>query len=129
MAVATNNDVLSLIDAQYQSVEALANAQSRLLNASLQRSSSSAADLVAAIENLESCREEVRSIWRQLLADEDFCKRHKEHVDLSARVMKTVAMNPSWDSMGIQSHNNGILESNTVALASLRASLARVKDI
>lgn len=121
-----------LLDDQYACVEAYANSQSRLLNASMKNiplGSEESHELSRAVELHECCRIKVQSSWMRMHANSDFCRRHLSHLDLSKRVIHTVAKNPSWGSIGLPSHTNGVLESNTVALASLRASIARIKEI
>jgi hypothetical protein len=121
-----------LLEQQYACVEEYANSQSRLLNASMKKislGSEESQELSLAVEFHESCRRKLQSHWRRLIADSDFCTRHGDHLDLSQRVIQTVAKNPSWGCVGLPSHSDGVLESNTVALASLRASMMRIKDI
>ena len=122
---------MELLKLQYESLETFANAQSRLLNAFMNKSSTSNAAILIApeIEYMESCRQHVRAIGRQIHADDELCRKYQEHVDLSVRVVQTIGKNPSWDPMGIPSHSDGILQSNTVALAALRASLARIQEL
>ena len=51
----------------------------------------------------------------------------RSHVDLSQRVIKTIYNNPSWHANGIPATSID-METNMVALASLKASIARVCD-
>jgi hypothetical protein len=121
-----------LLEQQYEYIEEYANSQTRLLNASMKNISvisEESQDLSLAVELHESCRRKIQSNWKRLIADRDFCTRHGPHLDLSKRVIQTVAKNPSWGCIGLPSHSDGALESNTIALASLRASMMRIKDI
>ena len=122
--------ISDLLQAQYDAAEAYANAQIRLSNAFIQRSSSSTSeDLRQALEQWDSCRQAVQANMKLILAEDEFCARHAAHLELSHRVVETIARNPSWGSMGLPSHTAGILEENTVALAALRASIGRVNEI
>lgn len=124
--------IIQLLEEQYVTLEEYANAQSRLLNASMKKSSSdteNVTEISSAIERLEICRQKVQSNLYRLLEDVDNSTKYKEHIDLSRRAIKTIAINPSWCAAGIPSHTEGVLESNTVALACLRGSIARIKDI
>ena len=51
----------------------------------------------------------------------------RAHVDLSRRVIQTVRQNPSWHADGIPATSVDV-KTNMVALASLKASIARVCD-
>ena len=120
-----------LLDDQYACVEAYANSQTRLLNASMTKilpGSDESHELALAVEHHESCRRNLQSNWKRLTEDMEFCKRYRAHLELSQRVIKTVAQNPSWGCTGLPSNFDGILETNTVALASLRASITRIRD-
>jgi len=141
--------LLQLLDEQYICMEAFANTQSRLWNVSSftvtttnKTSSSSSSSLrrrqddpteeiveqmTAVMGDWESCRQRVQMNLKQLL-DDEFCRKHKDHIDLSIRVIKTIAKNPTWGTMGIPTHTTGILETNTIALVALRASIAKVKE-
>jgi len=126
-----------LLDEQYRWMEAFANAQSRLLNASsftvktpsrTRHEEEEGIEVDQAVNHLISCRQKVQQNLKRFMADEQFCKKHRAHLDLSLRIVRTISKNPSWDGMGIPSHTNEVLETNTVALASLRASICLIKD-
>ena len=126
-----------LLDEQYRCLEAFANAQSRLLNASSFTANTTTRrrskeedgmEVDQAVKHLISCRQKVQQNLKRFMADEQFCKKHKAHLDLSLRIIRTIAKNPTWDGMGIPSHTNEVLENNTVALAALRASICLTKD-
>ena len=51
----------------------------------------------------------------------------RAHVDLSRRVIQTIRNNPSWHANGIPATSVD-MKTNMVALASLKASIARVCD-
>jgi hypothetical protein len=127
--------LLALLDEQYVCLEAFANAQSRLLNGfsarahPLREDEERSVEVEDAVERIDSCRQKVQQNLQRLMADEEFSKKHKSHVDLSLRVVRTIARNPSWGAMGIPSHATGVLETNTVALASIRASISIIKEL
>ena len=128
----------ALLEEQYRSAEAYANAQSRLYNAASWRGTGAGGSgdddydddgLVAAAEDLARRREGVRSNLVLL-------KRHQQqrrddhleaHLSLSGRVAETLFSNPSWHRNGIPS-SRASMETSTVALASLKASIARVLE-
>lgn len=125
------DDTVVILDELYESIEAFANAQSRQLNAysnNITYESNEATDVSSEIEYLESCRQKMQMVWGRIFRDEEMRRKYPSHLGLSARVIETVVKNPTWSAMGIPSHSDGILESNTVALASLRASLAKIKE-
>jgi hypothetical protein len=123
--------VSQLLKEQYDLVEEYANAQSRLLNATIVSSPSSGDDdqLSGALENLHSCRCRVRTTMDQLQRDDEIRQRHSAHVTLSRRVIQTIAQNPSYYSNGIPGHTKSTLEANTVALATLKASISRICEL
>lgn len=122
----------SLLEEQYAATEAFANAQSRLLNAVLDTTTKQpkrAEAVHAASSGHYDKRERLRSVYAKLRNNEEMKVRYKEHIELSQRVIETIAMNPSWDEFDFPSHTRGILETNTVALACLKASIARIKEV
>lgn len=122
----------SLLEEQYAATEAFANAQSRLLNAVLDTTTKQpkrAEAVHAASSGHYDKRERLRSVYAKLRNNEEMKLRYKEHIELSQRVIETIAMNPSWDEFDFPSHTRGILETNTVALACLKASIARIKEV
>ena len=126
------SSLLPLLDEHYQATQAYANAQTGLLNAVLdtttpqpQRSDA----LQKASTSLCDKREVLRSIFSKLQAHPELLLRHKSHIGVSRRVMQTISRNPSWNQFDLPSHTTGILEINTVALASLNASIARIKEV
>ena len=130
-----------LLDEQYRCLEAFANAQSRLLNASSFTAKTTSRhrpddeaeeegnEVDQAVKHLMSCRQKVQHNLKRFMDDEQFCRKHNAHLDLSRRIIRTMAKNPSWDRVGIPSHLNAVLETNTVALATLRASICLIKDL
>ncbi|MGK3745360.1 MAG: hypothetical protein ACI90V_012221, partial [Bacillariaceae sp.] len=55
---------------------------------------------------------------------------------LSRRVIETISNNPSWYSNGLpkptdnnNNNNNNSLQTNTIAIAALKASIARIREI
>lgn len=127
------DSIVEFLDDQYARLEAFANAQSRLLNSSMMKVSKDNDDYVAevqqAVEKFESCRDKVQENLKAMKDNETFCERYNEHVDLCFRVASTIAKNPSWGALGIPSHSAGALESNTVSLAALRASMTTIKEM
>src|SRR5210317_1504966 len=123
--------IVHLLQEQSDCMERFANAQARLLNASSIRSSPSAAasdEMDEALTTLYGIRNQLRSNLMQLKQQENFCKLYPKHLALSQRVAQTIAANPSWHSNGLPSHGKGITETNTVALAALRASIERINE-
>jgi hypothetical protein len=126
----TTTGITQVLKEQYTLVEKYANAQSRLWNATMASSSSSPDDQVPiVVDNLDTCRCRVRSNLERLQQQEEIQLRYPEHVALSHRVLQTIAGNPSWHPNGIPSHTKNALEVNTVALATLKASIARICEL
>ena len=142
---------LELLDQQYTLMEEYANAQTLLYNASTNTNaaiSNSSADgeslfdefspskppTIVAIERLEEAKWKLRSNLRDLHSKKNGQLQSK-HLALSERVINTIANNPAWHSNGLPNdagRNNfaqTALEANTVAIAALNASIARIKDI
>ena len=115
-----------ILEEQYTVTEDFANAQSRLLNASMTKSSED--EIRSALASMNKARRSVRSCM-QLLQEEDSLRAYSTHVSLSNRVVQTISKNPSWHSNGIPSHATNILETNTVALATLKASITRILEM
>ena len=107
-------------------------------------------ELAEATKNLMICRENVRSTLKRLQdelnnmeqegGEKNNSAKHKillmqQHLSLSRRVIQTIFSNPSWHTNGIPSitttsdGRNTSLETNTVALASLKASITRVLEL
>jgi hypothetical protein len=131
-AMETPQNISKLLQEQYTFTEEYANSQSRLLNASM-TSSASAADtdddeIKSALNDLNTYRNRVRSNLERLHQG-DFHKLYPAHVALSQRVIQTIASNPSWHPNGLHSHVKSILETNTVALATLKASIDRINEM
>ncbi|CAJ1966573.1 unnamed protein product [Cylindrotheca closterium] len=125
--------IVELLQLQYDAMERFANAQARLLNVSSTHAAStvaesSAEDMEDALSSINKVRNRLRSNLKQLEQDEKFCKLHPKHLALSQRVAQTIASNPSWHTNGLPSHTTGITETNTVALATLRASIERINE-
>ena len=115
-----------ILEEQYSLTEDFANSQSRLLNVSMAKSSDE--EITSALVGMTKSRQRVRSSLERL-HEEDFFRTYPAHVNLSNRVVQTIAKNPSWHSNGIPSHVTNILETNTVALATLKASISRIIEL
>ena len=115
-----------ILEEQYTVTENFANAQSRLLNASMTKSSED--EIRSALASMNKAKRSVRSCMQQL-QEEDSLRAYPTHVSLSNRVVQTISKNPSWHSNGIPSHATNILETNTVALATLKASITRILEM
>ena len=131
-----------LLEEQYQVTEAFANAQTRLWNATTREKSSnehgnssrsnpsvasSNTSPAAAVQAHARSRQDVRNNLQALQYKLD--GRHPQHLDLSRRVVKTIANNPSWHANGIPcigADAASMLRANTVAMASLKASMVAV---
>eukprot|EP00980_Cylindrotheca_fusiformis_P001439 scaffold345_cov134-Cylindrotheca_fusiformis.AAC.50 len=123
-------DSMKLLQEQYSFAEAYANSQSHLLNASV-ASSTSANDkdeIGSAVNALNESRNRCRSNL-EALSEGQFQKLYPAHVALSQRVLQTIANNPSWQANGLPSHVGSILETNTVALATLKASIDHISEL
>jgi hypothetical protein len=122
--------ITQIIEEQYAITEKYANSQSRLLNASMMTSQSyeDNDEVLMALKGISNIRNRVRSTFQRLEQD-DFKDEYPDHVALSKRVIQTIANNPSWHAIGIPSHSASVLENNTVALAALKASIARVNEM
>ncbi len=113
-----------ILKEQYTLAKEYANAQSRLLNATIVNDDR---QIALALKDLDSCRSRVRSNLLQQ-QEEEIPSSYPQHAALSQRVLQTIANNPSWHANGIPSYsqNNATLEINTVALASLKASISNI---
>lgn len=123
--------IVEMLQQQYDSMERFANAQARLLNVSSTHAASTGVqsdDLDDAISSLYDVQHRLRSNLKQLEQEETFRKLYPKHVTLSQRVAQTISNNPSWRTNGLPSHTKGITETNTVALATLRASIERINE-
>ena len=110
-------------------MEDFANAQSRLLNATMAASSSVPSDSSSvqdAVREMVKCRDSVRSFLEQVEQDELINARYPEHISLTRKVIRTIHSNPAWHSNGVPNSTGDILATNTVALAALRASTSRI---
>jgi len=128
----TTIPISELLDEQYNNVEDYANSQSRLVNAFLKRNTmetEEGIDVAMAMEQQDTSRQRIQGNFRRLFEIPEFHTKYKPHMDLSYRVVQTISNNPTWHPMGIPSHVDGILQSNTVALACLRASITKIKEI
>ena len=124
------------------------SATSRLSSSSLSSSSDDDA-IINAIERLDRARNNVRSNLKDLQEQEIQIQNNNNnsiqqqrysmnHINLSKRVIKTISFNPSWYSNGLpkptdDNHNNTIttnsLQTNTIAIAALKASIATIREI
>ena len=144
---ASSRSFLELLDEQYAMVEEYANAQTLLFNAAANPSAKSASETeefdefapskpptVVALERLEEAKWKLRYNFLDL-KDASVSKLHTNHLSLSERVVTTIYMNPTWHANGLPndagrtSFAQSALEVNTVAIAALNASIARIKDI
>ena len=115
-------------------------------------SSSSLSDdaIINAIERLDKARNNVRSNLKDLQEQEIQIQNNNNnnieqqrysmnHINLSKRVIKTISYNPSWYSNGLpkptdDNHSNtntniNSLQTNTIAIAALKASIATIREI
>ena len=142
---------LELLDQQYALVEEYANAQTLLYNASANPNSASSKrdddskldefspsqpPTIVALERLEDVKWKLRSNLQHLHSRTTAKQQLRfQHLALSKRVISTIASNPAWHSNGLPNdagRNNfaqSALQTNTVAIAALNASIARIKDI
>lgn len=131
-----------LLEEQYSCTERYANAQTALFNAvttSSQRSSSPTPHPVdddddnvgRAVKKLGEARCRVRSNWADIQRHPVVKKQYPNHVALSQRVLRTIASNPSWHANGLPTLNltQSHLQTNTVALASLKASIVGILEM
>ena len=151
-----NEEFLLLREEQYAVVEEYANAQTFLLNATTTTtktktklsSSSSLSDdaIINAIERLDKARNNVRSNLKDLQEQEIQIQNNNDnnieqqrysmnHINLSKRVIKTISYNPSWYSNGLPKptddnyNTTNSLQTNTIAIAALKASIATIREI
>jgi len=138
---------LELLDQQYALVEEYANAKTLLYNASAKTESAtnnpatfdelgpSQPPIIVALEMLEDVQRNLRSNTQELTRLSGGRKLRSNHLALSERVITTIANNPGHHSNGLPNdagRNNfaqKALEANTVAIAAMKASIARIKDI
>jgi hypothetical protein len=114
--------IVLLLQEQYSQVECYCNAQTRLHNAIQTTSSESTAKAVIALsDSLQKLRLDL-----QLLRMKEN-SRLEEHLRLSDRVIETISRNPGWHANGIPASSNNI-KLNTVALATLKASIATISE-
>ena len=121
------------------------SATSRLSSSSLSSSSDDDA-IINAIERLDRARNNVRSNLKDLQEQEIQIQNNNNnsiqqqrysmnHINLSKRVIKTISYNPSWYSNGLPKptddnyNNTNSLQTNTVAIAALKASIATIREI
>lgn len=148
----SSHTFLELLDQQYSKVEDYANAQTLLYNASTtaknanangsslgsfdddEEEESSSSPIIRALERLEDAKWNLRSNLENL-REAGLSKMHSRHLELSRRVITTISTNPSWHANGLpndagrNSFSRKALEANTVAIAALNASIARIRDI
>ena len=147
-----------LLDEQYALIEEYANAQTFLYNAittttsrtTSRRTKGQGPSLVGddstikALERLDEAKTNVRSNFMNIrdYDDTDIKERHwhSGHINISRRVIETISNNPcSWHANGLPTavgNNNGGggianegLKTNTVAIAALKASIARIREM
>ena len=119
---------------------------SRLSLSSSSSSSDDDAIIINAIERLDKARNNVRSNLKDLQEQEIQIQINNNnsiqqqrysmnHMNLSKRVIKTISYNPSWYSNGLpkptdDNHNTtNSLQTNTIAIAALKASIATIREI
>ena len=102
--------------------------------------------IINAIERLDKARKNVRSNLKDLQEQEIQIQNNNNnslqqqrysmnHINLSKRVIKTISYNPSWYSNGLpkpntdDNHNTNSLQTNTIAIAALKASIATIREI
>ena len=115
----------------------------------LSSSSDDDAIIINAIERLDKARNNVRSNLKDLQEQEIQIQNNNNnslqqqrysmnHINLSKRVIQTISYNPSWYSNGLpkptdDNHNNtnttNSLQTNTIAIAALKASVATIREI
>eukprot|EP00536_Pseudo-nitzschia_multiseries_P003567 jgi/Psemu1/8118/gm1.8118_g len=146
--------VLELLEEQCARLSTLYNAtetatRGKSSSLSLSSSSPNHGGILREVERLEAARTRVRSNFLRLLNDPSaVVAKHpglRRHLALSERVVGTIASNgsswhanglpapPSIGSGGSSNNNNNplaeSLRSNTVAIAALKASVARIRAI
>ena len=121
------------------------SATSRLSSSSLSSSSDDDA-IINAIERLDKARKNVRSNLKDLQEQEIQIQNNNNnslqqqrysmnHINLSKRVIKTISYNPSWYSNGLPKptddnyNTTNSLQTNTIAIAALKASIAAIREI
>ena len=121
------------------------SATSRLSSSSLSSSSDDDA-IINAIERLDKARNNVRSNLKDLQEQEIQIQNNNNnslqqqrysmnHINLSKRVIKTISYNPSWYSNGLPKptddnyNTTNSLQTNTIAIAALKASIATIREI
>jgi hypothetical protein len=147
-------DLSSLLQEQYRHVEEYCNAQIRVYNASVQTKAPTQRDgikgglsvnknmeasrAVVELFNAVACvRQDLKGLTLILKQSDDIDTVHhprmlspsllREHIHLSRRVIQTISHNPSWHAHGIPTTSFN-MEANMVALASLKASIARLSE-
>jgi hypothetical protein len=148
-------DLSSLLQEQYRHVEEYCNAQIRLYNSTVLIKAPTQTDgikgslsvnknmetsrAVAELSNAVACvRQDLKGLTLivEQQSDDSNTIHHsrmvrtsllREHIHLSRRVIQTISHNPSWHVHGIPTTSFN-MESNMVALASLKASIARLSE-
>ena len=144
---ASSRSFLELLDEQYAMVEEYANAQTLLFNAATSPTTKTAMNAgefddftpsksptVVALKRLEEIKWKLRYNFQDL-QDASISELQAKHLALSERVVTTIYRNPAWHANGLPNDagrndfSQSALEANTVAIAALNASIARLKDI
>lgn len=147
-------ELSSLLQEQYRHVEEYCNAQTRVYNSTVLTKASTQRDgikgglsvnknmepsrAVAELSNAVACvRQDLKGLTLILKQSDDIdtinhprmisASLLREHIHLSRRVIQTISHNPSWNVHGIPATSFN-MEANMVALASLKASIARLSD-
>lgn len=125
--------LMELLEEQYALTENFANAQTRLFNSTRAQQGSTtqwdAKEVAKAVSGLHKAKTQVRSNFECILNDRAVAERYPEHIALSRRVLQTISRNPMWTSIGTSSGSGNLdsFQANTVALATLNASIARLR--
>ena len=124
--------LVELLDEQYTLTENYANAQTKLLNLTRTHVGSTttrldSGDIAMAGSGLYNAREQVRSNFECIQNHPSIAVRYPEHIALTRRVLQTISRNPTWAEIGIPIGNLDSIQTYTVALATLKASIAQVQ--
>mmetsp|Transcript_8200 Transcript_8200/g.22258 ORF Transcript_8200/g.22258 Transcript_8200/m.22258 type:complete len:137 (-) Transcript_8200:636-1046(-) len=117
-----DEDIVKLLEDQYRYVERYCNAQTALWNQCTSSNPTS-----HCVTSLARCLDAVRANFRALRQLD--ARALQRHVEISRRVLQTIGNNPGWTAEGLPSSSNvSSVAANTVALATLKASMEAVLD-
>ena len=111
-------DLSALLETQFSHIEDYCNSQTNLYNATV---SGNHVDTVRVIAEWSKSIALVRNDLEQFERNFPYLSHHN---NLTRRVIQTISQNPSVDTIGIPGRVN--IKANTVALATLRASIKQV---